>query len=75
MICSEVWRRCWRCRNNYKRRRKKERTVSLTGKQRSYRLGIDTVNTVIFAGGKFSENIGKTFHVGIIFMILLLFPS
>ena len=30
---------------------------------------------VIFAGGKFRENVGKTFHVGEIFMILLLFPS
>ena len=30
-----------------------------------------TVNVVIFAGGKFCENVGKTFHVG----ILLLFPS
>ena len=34
-----------------------------------------TVNVVIFAGGKFRENIGKTFHVGVIFTILLLFPS
>ena len=30
---------------------------------------------VIFAGGKFRENVGKTFHVGVIFTILLLFPS
>ena len=35
----------------------------------------NTVNVVIFAGGKFRENIGKTFHVGVIFTILLLFPS
>ena len=34
-----------------------------------------TVNMVIFAGVKFRENVGKTFHVGIIFTILLLFPS
>ena len=34
-----------------------------------------TVNVVIFAGGKFRKNVGKTFHVGIIFTILLLFPS
>ena len=30
---------------------------------------------VFFAGGKFRDNIGKTFHVGEIFTILLLFPS
>ena len=30
---------------------------------------------VIFRGGKFRENFGKTFHVGVIFTILLLFPS
>ena len=35
----------------------------------------DTVNVVIFAGGKFRENVGKTFHAGVIFTILLLFPS
>ena len=34
-----------------------------------------TVNVVIFAGGKFCKNVGKTFHVGVIFMILLLFPT
>ena len=34
-----------------------------------------TVNVVILAGGKFQENVGKTFHVGVIFKILLLFPS
>ena len=33
-----------------------------------------TVNVVIFAGGKFRENVGKTFHVGVIFTILLIFP-
>ena len=33
------------------------------------------VKVVIFAVGKFCENVGKTFHVGEIFMILLLFPS
>ena len=27
-----------------------------------------------FAGGKFRENVGKTFHMGVIFTILL-FPS
>ena len=35
----------------------------------------DTVSVVIFAGGKFRENVGKTFHVGLIFTILLLFLS
>ena len=34
---------------------------------------LNTVNMVIFAGGKFSENVGKTFHVGVIFTILLLY--
>ena len=34
-----------------------------------------TVNVVIFAGGKFRENVGLAFHVGVIFTILLLFPS
>ena len=34
-----------------------------------------TVDVVIFAGGKFRENVGKTFHAGVIFMKLLLFPS
>ena len=34
-----------------------------------------TVNVVIFAGGKFRENVGKAFHVGVIFTILLIFPS
>ena len=34
-----------------------------------------TVNVVIFAGGKFRENVGETFHVGVIFTIILLFPS
>ena len=34
-----------------------------------------TVNVVIFAGGKFRENVGKTFHVGVIFTILLVVPS
>ena len=33
----------------------------------------DTVNMVIFAGGKFPEHFGKTFHKGVIFMVLLLF--
>ena len=35
----------------------------------------NTVNVVIFAGGKFRENVGETFHVGVIFTILLIFPS
>ena len=30
-----------------------------------------TVNVIIFAGGKFRENVGKTFHVGVIFTIVL----
>ena len=34
-----------------------------------------TVNVAIFAEGKFRKNVGKTFHVGVIFTILLLFPS
>ena len=34
-----------------------------------------TVNVVIFAGGKFRENVGKKFHVGVIFTKLLLFSS
>ena len=34
---------------------------------------LHTVNVVIFAGGIFRENVGKTFHVGVIFTILLLF--
>ena len=34
-----------------------------------------TVNMVIFAGGKFRKNVGKTFHVGVFFTKLLLFPS
>ena len=34
-----------------------------------------TLNMVIFAGGKFHENVGKTFHVGVIFTILILFNS
>ena len=33
-----------------------------------------TVNVVIFAGGKFRENVGKTFHMGVIFAIFLIFP-
>ena len=33
-----------------------------------------TVNVVIFAGGKFRKNAGKTFHVGVIFTIFHLFP-
>ena len=34
---------------------------------------LSTVNVVIFAGGKFRENVGKTFHMGVIFTILLIF--
>ena len=30
---------------------------------------------VIFAGGKFRENVGKTFHLWVIFTILLIYPS
>ena len=33
-----------------------------------------TVNMVIFDGGKFRENVCKTFHVGLIFTIFYLFP-
>ena len=33
-----------------------------------------TVNQVIFAGGKFRENVGKPFHVGVIFTIFHIFP-
>ena len=35
----------------------------------------NTVNVVIFVWGKFREKIGRTFHVGVIFTILLIFPS
>ena len=35
----------------------------------------NTVDVVIFAGGNFRENVGKTFHVGVIFTILPIFPS
>ena len=34
-----------------------------------------TVNMVIFTWGKIRENVGNTFHKGVIFTILLLFPS
>ena len=35
-----------------------------------------TVNVAIYAGGGgFRENGGRTFYVGVIFTILLLFPS
>ena len=34
-----------------------------------------TVNVVIFAGGKFRKNFGKTFHMGVIFTVLLICPS
>ena len=37
--------------------------------------GLDAINVVIFAGGIFSENLGKTFHVGVIFTITFLFSS
>ena len=36
---------------------------------------IATVNLVIFAGGKFRNIVGKTFHVGVIFTVQLIFPS
>ena len=55
--------------------------VAKNGKIASYwkvmteRMATYTVNVVIFAGGKFRENVDKTFHVGLIFTILLLFPS
>ena len=37
----------------------------------------NTVNVVIYAGGGggFRKNVGKTFHVGVIFTILLKFSS
>ena len=41
----------------------------------NYLLFTVTVNMVIFTGGKFRENVGKTFHVGVIFTIFHLFPS
>ena len=34
----------------------------------------NTVNVVIFAGGKFRENVGKNFQVVVNFTIILLFP-
>ena len=40
-----------------------------------YACECDTVNVVIFAGGKFHKNIRKTFHLGVIFMIIHLFPE
>ena len=40
-----------------------------------FRAILTTVNVVIFAGGNFRENVDKTFHVGVIFTILLLFSS
>ena len=36
-------------------------------------LYYNTVNMVIFALGKFHENVGKSFHIAVIFMMLLLF--
>ena len=36
--------------------------------------GTFTVNVVIFAGGKFRENVDKTFRVGVIFPIPPIFP-
>ena len=33
-----------------------------------------TVNMVIFAGDNFAKKVRKTFHGGVIFTILLLFP-
>ena len=39
-----------------------------------YYSDLMTINVVIFAGGKFRENIWKTFHAGAIFTKLL-FPS
>ena len=36
---------------------------------------LDTVNVVIFAGAKFRENGRKILHVGVIFTMLLIFPS
>ena len=38
-------------------------------------VSCSTVNMVIFAGGKFRKNAGKTFHMGVIVTILLLFTS
>ena len=35
---------------------------------------LNTVNGVIFAGGKFRENVGKIFHMGVILTIFNLFP-
>ena len=35
----------------------------------------NTVNVVTFRWGKFHENVGMTFHVEVIFAILLPFPS
>ena len=37
-------------------------------------ISLHTVNVVIFAGGKFRENVGKTFHVGVIFTIFHIYP-
>ena len=38
-------------------------------------FAVNTVNVDIFAGGKFREIVGKTFHVKVYFTILLLLYS
>ena len=52
--------------------------VKLANKSHKFKfllvMGTYTVNMVIFSGGKFRKNFGKTFLVGVIFRILLLFP-
>ena len=50
-------------------KRKLQSTQIPTLKMRSHMkkntaIQIDTVNVVIFAGGKFRENVDETFHVG-----------
>ena len=35
----------------------------------------DYCKVAIFAGGKFRENVDKTFHMGVIFTIRLIFSS
>ena len=38
-------------------------------------MALSYINVVIFAGGKYPENVSKTFHVGVILMIHLLFSE
>ena len=48
--------------------------ADLSGQGHKKTSNADTVNVGIFAGRKFRENVVKTFHVGVTFKILLIFP-